>query len=713
MTLFLPPALTLNNLNGGYAGHLDFTELGDKQTNDAENVVVTTTTIKQRPGYVRLLDSALTKTGVREITGLDGDRVRGHFQLKKSGNETEIKKHIVAAGANLWDYTSATASIILSGLSDKDDAQWSFVQIQSPTDGTDDVVIGVNGYDPPVLWNGTDASASFLSSVTDSSGVETAKYIVSTKNRIALLNVLDSTDVDSKSKFKLSTFSSAGTPTPHIFSEDLEFYVGGSDKYGEITGGVVIGDVFVITKKNAFWVFNIGGSVTVDDASLSLVHDFSMKQISDNIGCIAPKSLISIGGVAFFLDEKGVYTYDGSSLLNISTAIDNDLKNVNFARRKYAYSAVDIKNNLYYLSIASSGKSYNDTVFCYDLEEKKWMPPFRDMRCDIISNFFYGDEERLLCGDHQGYLYELNRGVNNGKEIGYNVIATSITTGNTLNFNDSQSIDANGDGYLGLSVVALDSTGANADPRLITDSTATQITVTPAWGSAVNSNTTFSIAGINSHFRTKDYDLGSPDLIKFFRSVRTRTEKKGNINLYMNYIVDQNPVSEAATATISQYDDTYLYYTAGEFATGTAARYSGTIETISVGVSSIAVSAGTDLSASNLAGYCVYLWNSGTRRVRPIVSGECETLELGLYGTASLVAVNSDTTYLINTNLENTLGNARSGPAPVGKDIVSLRSIYTQQNAGTHFSLKFYNDRANEMWELYGFDITAKPMGRR
>jgi hypothetical protein len=335
------------------------------------------------------------------------------------------------------------------------------------------------------------------------------------------------------------------------------------------------------------------------------------------------------------------------------------------------------------------------------------------MRCDVISSYVDSSQEKLICGDKKGYLYELNKGMNNGKEIGYNLTPTTITAGSTITFKDEDSIVSNGDGLLGLSLRALGATGANMGLRDIVSATATQIKVSPPFGSGVNSNTQFCLLGIDSYFQTKDFDFGSPDMVKFVRRISPRIKQKGNINLKINYFMDFNEYSKAGSATISQYDKNYICFTAGDYATGTASRFSGTIETVSVGTSSISVSADSEISASLLSGYCVYLWNSGTRRVRPIESGNCDTLNLGLYGTQSEVATNTATTYLINTNLENAAGTAKWGPAKTKKHDVSIRSYYTQQNVGDHFSVRFGNNRANETWSVYGFDTLAKVAGRR
>ena len=445
----------------------------------------------------------------------------------------------------------------------------------------------------------------------------------------------------------------------------------------------------------------------------NIVHEASLQQINENIGCVAPRTIVSTGDMVLFLSDVGVYAFTGEGLTYLSQPIEKDLLNVNFSRKQYAAASYNRAKNQYWLSVSSSGKDYNDTVFVYDFTQKIWHPPYTNMKCDVLSNFIENSQEKLISGDKMGYLYKLDSGMNDGRETGYNLVPSSLTGGNTVNFNDSDAIYAQGDGLLGLSVRALNASGANALPRTITAATGTQVTVSPPWGSDVNSNTTVCLLGIDSYYQTRDFDLGSPDVSKLYRKLSPRIKQLGNINMNINYIVDFNNLSEAATATISQYDEKLIYFTAEDLATGSNPRHSGTIETVSLGACAISVSAGTDLSASSLNGYCVYLWNSGTRYVRPITVGECDTLSIGDYGTQSLVAVNTATTYVINTNLTNAAGTAKWGPGKPKKIDVSLRSLFTQQNVGDHMAVRFGNNKANEAWEIYGFDILAKTCGRR
>lgn len=726
MALFLPAALSLKSFAGGYNGKLDFSSLSDNQTNDALNVELGYT-IKKSNGYVRILNTALTETGLRKISGglgtsKTGDAVMGHYQFFKQSGETEIEKNVVAAGSNLWDYSvSATnANIILSGLKYKKDSSWYFTQLMSPLDGSDDVVIGVNEENNPIMWNGTDASATFLSSVAGADGVVPSKFIVSTKNRICLLNIKDTTDADAGSKFILSDFDSNGTPTPHIFPDALFAYAGGSDRYGPINGAATLNGDIVIFKRNSIYYFTIGGGSTIDPDTLAIVHDFNLKQVDENIGCAAPSTIASIGNAIIFLSDIGVYAFDGTNLVYISEALERDFKNINFSRKHLASAAYHRGKNQYWLSIASSGKDFNDMVFVYDLTKKIWYAPQDDMRCNVLSNYKVNGEERLLSGDHLGYCYLLDEGSAKGQYLGrsydfgnYDVTGTSVTIPLDI------LTDVSGDRYEGLSMMIVGSNG-HRETRMITLCCAAGIssvfTIDNPFKPSSTVSSTIHLAPIYAYYRTKDYDFGASDMDKTYIGVTVRARQLGDINYKMNYIVDFNELSNAGSATVTQYSKKHLCWSdTSANVTGSLTRWSGTLEADpGVNVSSITVSAGTDLSASNLVGYTIITDYYNSRFKSIITAGECNTMQLlEANVSTSYVVAQTETTYMINPNTQNTWDNALWGPAKTKSTMVSVRCLYTQPPVGKYFSLRFLSERPNEPFEIFSFDILTKQIGRK
>jgi len=626
MALYLPAALSLKSINGGYDGSLDFTLLQDTQSNEGKNVAIDET-IHTRNGYVRMLNTALTKTGLKIDTGLSSDEIYGSYQIVKAGTEGEVTMQIVAAGSNLWLYNSSTeTSIIMSGLKDSKDVRWCFAQFIDPRNGADDVIIGVNGFDPPIIWNGTEGSAVHLSSISGQSGVTTAKFMTVMRSVVVMANINDPSDADAESKIIISNAGEA-----HVYDAYNFIYAGGSDRYGRITGIAPLNGKLVVFKKNTTYTLELGGPESISAEDVALVRNFSLQQVDENIGCVAPATITSFGNYVFFMSDIGIYAFNGSTFQYISKPIEKDLKNINNKMKDRSCAVYNRAKNQYWLAVPSPESNTNDKVFVYDITRGIWHTPYTGMKCNVMSNYKADQVEKILCGDNKGYLYELDKGTSDGFEIGYNdIIAASISGGNTFNFSSSLTLALDGDGLRGINVIAENAEGSDEIIRTITDYTSSRIVVDIPYTSNVTTNTNFIIGGIDANFRTKDFDVSNPDLNKLFREVNVRSTQPGNYNFKLNYIIDFNEISNAGTATISLFNDKYLTFT-----------------------------------------------------------GACSTM----------------------TSI--TWDNGLWGPAKTKTNKVSLRNLATQPTCGKYFAMRFYNERANEPFEIYNFDIMTKNIGRR
>lgn len=456
MPLTLPRANSLRNFDGGYDSNKSFATLPDNATEDAENVIITRQGgIAERKGYRRMLNTALTDSGLKNgSTTVEAVKVKNHFQLVKSGGSVEIKRHVVHAGKAVYQYTSQTASIIAS-LSGSN--VMYFAQIQDPRDGTDDVVVMTNGNDEVKLWNGTESSAVNLSAQTSATGVVSAKFVASLKNRIYLLNVNDSTDVDSNVKVLISAFSDQGVPRPQRFEDN--FYVGGADKTGPITGAVVLKDQLIIFKRNATYKFSPGAGRIIDTAQLV--------QMDEQIGCIAPGSIAVIGNAVLFLGELGVYAFDGNNFTYVGDPIEKELADSN---RKSVFKARGIfyrKENQYWLSYPSSSGNENDTILVFDLTKRIWFPPYTGLNVTTLSTFLDSrQDQRIISGDQYGFLHKQDFGYADGVTgtfTGYisEVQNESVILDNTADF------PITGDGIGGTKVRIVSGTGQGKEYTVI------------------------------------------------------------------------------------------------------------------------------------------------------------------------------------------------------------------------------------------------------
>ncbi len=540
--LSLPPAVSINRFEGGYKSFANYAELLDTETADAANTVYTPGgNIDQRNGSVRLYNSRLFSSGDTAT----GRPITGHYYFEKLGAGTNF--HVVCAGNSVFNYTSSTATVIRTGLTDNSNTFWNFIQIQDPRSASDDIMIGTNGVDPIQVWNGS-ATAIALSSFTSATQVPICKYVLNHKDRVYAINIVDATDADAPAKVARTGFGTDGNGDPHRFTES--FYVGGSSKGGEIRGAKVLHDQIVFYTKGGIWKFN-PASGTLD-----------LQQVQESVGLFAPLSLVDAGDFHIFLSERGVYGFDGNNLVHLSEKVDIDLfQNANLSQLQYAKAVFDQTNSQYKLYFPSSGSSRNDVALVYDIRPKMkcWQPPVTGRRVNYISTFTNSSGMRkIIYGDYMGYLYEDDTGNNDGLSTGYNgtVTASSYTsvTDTCATFSTA------GNGLAGHVLRIYEGTGEGQE-RLIESNTSDTLSLESGtnWTVVPDTTSKYTIGGINAYWRSRDYDFGGHDITKLFRHVHVRTKEEGNFNLTMHYIIDFRNLAAATKKDLLLYANGFVW----------------------------------------------------------------------------------------------------------------------------------------------------------
>lgn len=615
MALHLPPSVSINNLVGGYNSNYNYTNLADNQTNLAQNVEITTKgSIKERNGYVRRNPSRIVNSTSANVLA-NGEPITGYFQLAKLGilaSTTEIKSEIVGAGDSLYKYTADSATAIATGLTDNSQVYWQFAQIQDPRSATNDVVVMTNGRDSIKIWDGEEASAVDLDSITSATQVPVAKFIATLQNRLYALNIEDNTDIDSKVKVMVSTFDeNTGVTRPQRFNQS--FYVGGSDKYGEITGHAILNDQLIIFKKRATYKFIPGSGRLIDTAGLI--------QMDESIGCIAPGSIATIGNVVLFLSQNGMYAFDGGNFVKISDPINKDMENVNKSILKFSVGMYNHNKNQYWLALPTPSSNHNDKVLVYNIDRKVWHPPYENINAYSIAMYREenNDDPIIIFGDHQGYLYKGDIGSADGLAVGYKGFIDTVA--GISYTDDDANFEITGDGLAGFNMILVDRAGTDRS-KLIASNTSKTITLASAFDTAPTSADRYVICSIDSNYRTKDFDFGFADVDKKFRQVTVRASEQGDVDLKMQYIIDFKILSRAGSATM-------------------------------------------DLIADGL------VWDVGVWDAE--------------YWDGSDNVINK----------------------------VNLRPLNTQGLIGKYLALRFANSYPNQPWEIFGFDILLKQVGRR
>jgi len=539
MALFLPPAVTINKFKGGFKSTPDFSDLNDTETNNSRNVVYNPNSdIEKRKGSLRLLNTRLASTGVTA-----GAVVTGHYHFAKLGSSQTF--HVVAAGDSLFNYSSATASAIRTGLSGASNSFWNYVQIQDPRSASDDIVVMSNGVDPIQVWNGS-ATTINLSSFTSATSVPIAKYLLQHRNRIYAANITDTAEVDAAVKVFRSEFGTDGVPNPHRFTQF--FYIGGSSKDGAIQGQKTLNDDIIYYTEKSIWKFTPG---------LGDVND--LQRIVENTGLLAPFSLADVGGIHIFLSERGVMTFDGNNITSLSSKVVDDflLDDTNLSVLKFSKAIYDVELNQYKLYIPKSGSNRNNIGLIYDFRTLIWQPPIEGREVSFLSSFFdSNDKTKIIFGDYRGYLYEDDRGNSEGLASGYNDTAAAATA-NTLTASSATFSTAN-NGLSGFLLKIVSGAGEGQE-RYITTNTSSVLTLESDFSIIPNSASKYTVGGINSYWRSKDYDFGGADISKLFKSINTRLREEGNFNLKLHYFIDFHKIGRAGLKNISLLESAMIW----------------------------------------------------------------------------------------------------------------------------------------------------------
>lgn len=166
------------------------------------------------------------------------------------------------------------------------------------------------------------------------------------------------------------------------------------DDGDKLTGLAVSRDNLLFYKNNSVWA--LSGTPSTYEA-------FFLSQLSEEIGCIAPKSLVSYKDVHIFLAHDGVYMYSsGFTLLSdkIGTLISGMSNALN--------SCAAIHKSVYWLGYNPSGASANEEVLTFDTRLSAWAR-LKNINASVLAldgskDLFYGDST-------DGFLWQAEDGL--------------------------------------------------------------------------------------------------------------------------------------------------------------------------------------------------------------------------------------------------------------------------------------------------------------
>lgn len=110
---------------------------------------------------------------------------------------------------------------------------------------------------------------------------------------------------------------------------------------------------------------------TIDPASSAV------KELTREVGCVARKSIVTVGNSVLFLSDNGIYSLDFGDLYNLrgasmplSESIDPVIKRINGAYVENA--AAVFHDNRYYISVPLDDSTVNNAILIYNFLNQTW-----------------------------------------------------------------------------------------------------------------------------------------------------------------------------------------------------------------------------------------------------------------------------------------------------------------------------------------------------
>jgi hypothetical protein len=144
--------------------------------------------------------------------------------------------------------------------------------------------------------------------------------------------------------------------------------------------------------------------------------DFRVIQVAENIGCIAPDSVVIIRDVAYFLAADGVYTWSGEGVQPISRDKVHPWFNSDtyFNRAEFpnAFAKWNPLYDTYELHLPAAGGTDVNRWVSFDTRRRIWLGPHKTGAFTTTFAGLMEDSDSLripLQGSSAGFLYEQNQ----------------------------------------------------------------------------------------------------------------------------------------------------------------------------------------------------------------------------------------------------------------------------------------------------------------
>lgn len=338
---------------------------------DASNFETSTNGLIKFKGYENVLASAIS-----------GATITGLFSYSES--------ELIACASNgrIYRISSGTATQIHTGATSGTGIFWRAEMFNG-------LLLMCNGTDAPLQYNGTTVAAvTFTDPDTIWSGAR-PKDICIFKNRVFWVG-------DTTRKSRIFT-PKAGTHNDFTVANGADAFDVEVGYGGDVIAMRPIADEMAI-----IWKQRVTRGLTGSNPFASTTDPFSIGAVSDDVGCVATRSVVNVGKDYYFLAHNGYRTlkttdkYGNVEVEQPSYLIQDFLNQINQTDAYKAVACYSPKDNAIYLSIPSGSNTQNDKTYVFHVISKAIQPR---AGFNVASAVYYKND--LYIGDYAGQICKM------------------------------------------------------------------------------------------------------------------------------------------------------------------------------------------------------------------------------------------------------------------------------------------------------------------
>jgi hypothetical protein len=268
-----------------------------------------------------------------------------------------------------------------------------------------DKVMGVDGFNPPFVWNGT----TFTELTSAPSDVIGASYITYHKNQMFF------------AKGDVLIFTSPYT--------DNDFNPANGSGVIAING-LITG---IIPFREALIIFT---DKTISQLVGNTLQDFVLQPVTTKVGCVAPDTIQEIGGDVIFLGPEGLRLFGATDRVGdfnmgvVSKPIQNEMTSLIGSSSSFASCVIKQKSQYRIFGYNSSGESTANAkgvlgtqVVGDNTSNMAWAETL-GIKAYVVDSDYENQTETVVFAHDDGYVYQMESG---NSFDGSNIIASFAT----------------------------------------------------------------------------------------------------------------------------------------------------------------------------------------------------------------------------------------------------------------------------------------------